>query len=66
MLVDLVDRVDEVKVCILEVELEDIKDIFFGLRENVDKIKEYGDWVISIICGILFYFRGKEDEFMFI
>lgn len=64
LLADLADRVDEAKARIPEVELEDIKDILSGLRENVDKIKEHGDRAISIIRGILLYSRGKEDEFM--
>ena len=64
LLADLADRVDEAKARIPEAELEDIKDILSGLRENVDKIKEHGDRAISIIRGILLYSRGKEDEFM--
>ena len=64
LLADLADRLDEAKARIPEAELEDIKDILSGLRENVDKIKEHGDRAISIIRGILLYSRGKEDEFM--
>lgn len=46
LLADLADRVDEAKARIPEAELEDIKDILSGLRENVDKIKEHGDRAI--------------------
>ena len=62
LLADLADRVDEAKARIPEAELEDIKDILSGLRENVDKIKEHVIGLSALSVVFCFTLGGKKTN----
>ena len=62
LLADLADRVDEAKARIPEAELEDIKDILSGLRENVDKSKSMVIGLSALFVVFCFTPGGKKTN----
>ena len=61
LLKDLTEIVEDNTDKLPEEDREDIEDIVADLKENMGKIVEHGERTISIISGILFVSRGKEN-----
>jgi len=64
LLSDLTAIVEDHANLLPEADREDLTDIMYSLKENMEQIKENGERAVSIIQSILLISRGKENERM--